>query len=260
MNIIVCVKHVPDPTEIRVDAETGALQVRSAPTKISDYDKNAVEEAVRIKERYGGAITLLSVGPREATKTLKEALAMGGDKAVLISGDWVDHLDPISIARVLATAIRKLDSFDLILCGDVSEDGFNAQVGPSLGEWLGLPHVTMVSKLEFDGDRLVAERDLVSATEVVICPLPAVVTVNRSINTPRLPTVLQVMRVPLSKIVVWSLPPIGLEEADFSLEKLPLSLLSIRPIAAQRRNVLFQGEPGQVAQELCKRLSEEGVL
>ncbi len=154
MRIIVCAQHVVDSTEIRWDDERGEVVLRNLPTKISDYDRNALEAAVTLKEAGDGVeIDVVMVGGEPAVKTLKEAVAMGADKGYLVDGGWDDPFDPLRTARVLARVIGELDEPDLVMCGLVSEDGYNGVTGPALAQLLDLPYLAPVVALEAgDGD------------------------------------------------------------------------------------------------------------
>jgi electron transfer flavoprotein beta subunit len=257
-------KHVVDTTEVRIDKNSGELILSGIPTKISDYDKNAIEEAVRIKEKNGGEITLITVGPRDAFKTVKEALAMGCDVGYIILGDMLydiaKFLDPITIAEILSKAIQKLGSFDLIFCGEVSEDGYNAQVGPALAELLGLPHAAYASSLEVEDNLIKVESMYEDTIETFEIQLPAVVTVNRLINTPRLPTLIQVMKVPKNKIIYWDLDELDLSVEEIKNSKIYTSLKEYHEMKVERKSIIFEGEAEDAVSKLIKRLKEEGLL
>lgn len=147
MHIVVCVKHVVDSTEIHVDKKTNELVLRGLSTKINDYDKNAVEEAVKLKKELGATVSLISIGPRDAVKTLKEAVAMGADQAYLLQVSPRQQLDTAQVSLILSKMVEKLEPVDLILCGEVSEDGYNSQTGARLAARLGLPEVSYVTSL-----------------------------------------------------------------------------------------------------------------
>jgi len=264
MRIAVCMKHVVDTTEVRFDRNTGKLILSGIPTKISDYDKNAIEEAVRIKERQGGEVIILSVGPRDAFKTVKEALAMGGDTGYIIPGDELSgtagYSDPITIAWILSKAIEKLGPFDLILCGEVSEDGYNAQVGPALAEFMNIPHVAYVSKIDIGDGRVTVESIYSKTINVFEVKLPAVLTVNRLINTPRLPTLIQVMKVPKNRINYLSMDEIEVSMEDLKNDMNFTTLKEYEELKIERKGIIFEGEPEETVENLIEKLKEEGVL
>lgn len=258
MHIIVTVKHVVDTTEIRVDKKSGELVFRGIPTKINDYDKNAIEEAVKIKKEMGGQISLISIGPKDAVKTLKEALAMGADKAYLVTIPANQALDTKQTTQILAEMARKIDDYDLIMCGEVSEDGYNIQVGPRLAQNLNMPHIGYVTGLTVDEDQITAERTMEEEVESISAKAPVLLTVNSSINIPRLPTAIQVMKVQGNRIAQWSLSDIGLGEEV--LENPGVKMLSYEIPTVERKNIVIDGAPTEAAGKLVQYLKDEGVL
>jgi electron transfer flavoprotein beta subunit len=258
MHVIVSVKHVIDTTEIRVDKKTGELVLRGLPTKINDYDKNAVEEAVKIKKETGGSVSLISVGTKESIKTLKEALAMGADKAYLATAPANRLQDPKLTTQILGAMIRKIGLFDVVLCGEVSEDGYNFQVGPRLAQYLNIPHVGYVTKLTLNGRRITAERTLEDEIELVGTKPPVLLTINSSINLPRLPTAIQVMKIQANRIVEWSLKDLGLEES--ALDNAGVKMLDCEIPTVVRKNIVIEGSMTEAAAKLLQCLEEEGVL
>lgn len=256
MNILVCVKHVVDTSEVRVDKKTGELVLRGIPTKINDYDKNAIEEAVRIKQATGGEVTLLTVGPKEALKSLKEGLAMGAQRAFLIEDKEVPRYDAIQIAKVLSKAIHQLGSFDLIFCGAVSEDISNNVTGPSLAEWLDMEHLSYIQKIDVEGNSIVVERKVNLGIETIEAILPVVVTVDRSLNTPRLPTAIQVMKVKANRITKWTLD--DLDSLDGLNEGVTLDGYNV--VSTDRKKVIFEGDVDTAVNDLLEQLTKEGVL
>ena len=257
-------KHVVDTTEIRFDKNTGKLILSGIPTKISDYDKNAIEEAVRIKEKHGGEVIILTVGPKDAFKTIKEGLAMGGDMGYIILGEdlygLANYMDPITVAKILSKVIEKLGPFDLILCGEVSEDGYNAQVGPALAELMNLPHVAYVSKIEVNDSSIKVESMYEEKIEIIELPLPAVVTVNRLINTPRLPTLLQVMKVPKNKIQFLNIDDLSITSSEIKDRLNFTNLAGYEELKIERKGIIFEDEPEESVDNLIRKLKEEGVI
>lgn len=187
-NIAVCFKWVVDEAYIRKTA-AGALDFSSVDYKIGEYDRNAVEEAVRLKESLGGTVTVLTVGGPEAAKGVKDALSRGADQACFVSDESFRNLESSQTAALLAEAVRLRGPFDLIVCGEGSSDVYAQQVGIRIAAALGIPCVCFAQKLRFEGARLIAERKTEEGTEVVEVPLPAVATVLPEINTPRIPGV-----------------------------------------------------------------------
>ena len=256
--IIVCLKYAVDVTQIKVDPTTRKLITADAPRKISDFDKNALEEAIRIKEKFGGEVIALTASAEDASSALREALAMGADRAFLIKDSSLQDSDSSVTSHVLAKAIRKVGSFDLIICGEASIDSYSAQVGPRLAENLGIPVVTYVRKLCLEDNVLIAERSLEDRSEVVKVKTPALVTVTKEINVPRVSTLMDVIKASKKELVTWSLSDLGVssEEVGAAVEILGVSAPRI-----ERKKVKIEGEtPEEIAEKLVKALIQEGVL
>lgn len=190
MNIIVTVKQVPDTNDVRIDPATGTLIREGVPSIVNPEDKNAIELALALREKNGGSgkITVISMGPPQAEAALREVLAMGADEAILLSDRAFAGADTLATANVLAHAVRKLGAYDLIICGRQAIDGDTAQVGPQLAEFLGIPQVTYAIDLWCEDKNLVVKRHTDSGTQTVATQLPALVTVLKEANKPRIPT------------------------------------------------------------------------
>ncbi|MFC2078574.1 electron transfer flavoprotein subunit beta/FixA family protein [Candidatus Bipolaricaulota bacterium] len=189
-HILVLIKQVPTTESVRLNEETGTMIRTGSDAAINPLDLHAVEEAVRIKESSTDevAITVLSMGPPQATSAIREALAMGCDDGVLLSGREFAGADTWSTAYALVQCMRKLGDFDLVLCGARATDGETGQVGPMVAAMWGAPLLTYVSKLTCDEERVIAKRAIEGGTEEVGCSLPVVACVLRDLNEPRLPT------------------------------------------------------------------------
>jgi electron transfer flavoprotein beta subunit len=260
MRIIVCAKHVVDSTEIRWDEERGEVRLRNLPTKISDYDRNALEAAVVLKES-GEYVDLdvIMVGGEPALKTLKEAVAMGADKGYLLEGGWDDAFDPMRTARALARVVGELEEPDLIMCGLVSEDGYSGVTGPALAQLLDWPYVAPVVGLTAGDADVEAVLDLGSVLRTVKVPMPCVVGIDSSMNVPRLPTVLQVMKVKADRIGRLSLGQLGLTPGEAELAA-TATLTASRSGAVERKRVVVEGPPPESSARLVDMLRQEGVL
>jgi electron transfer flavoprotein beta subunit len=256
LDIIVCFKQVVEETEIRVDREGGRLIFEGVPTKISDDDRNAIEEAVRLKQKYGGTITGITLGSVESRKQVREALAMGCDRAYLILDDSRGTLgyDTYRTAKILAEAIKKIGKFDLILCGSLSTDNLAGQVGPMIAEILGIPQLTYVKKIEVDGGRIRCERALDEETEVCEAQCPVLITVTREINEPRVPTLMQVMAASKKPLIEWSLKDV-LAETPNTIEVVRMEIPRI-----SRKRIIFKEKPAEAVQKLVEAIKKEGVI
>jgi electron transfer flavoprotein beta subunit len=254
MNLLVCVKHVPD-TETRVKVAEGALRIDlgEANWVLNPYDEFAVEQALQLKEKLGGEVVVLTVGGEDATKSLRQALAMGADRAVLCCDGGFDEADPLATARVLAAASAKIP-FDLILCGKHAVGGDNQQVGSLLGQLLGVPVVTVVTGLEMDGNNLHLKREVEGGTEVVLVALPAVLTCQKGLNEPRYPSLKGIMAAKKKEVTTWKASDLGLDAASlapsFELKRLEM------PPPRLAGKVLGGEVPAQV-KELVRLLHEE---
>lgn len=260
MRILVCVKHVPDTTEVRFDSATGELKVRQAPTKLNNYDEHALEAAVKMRETMGAEVVIASVGPSEAAKTTKAAVAAGGDRAVLVTGDWANDLDAAGAASVLAGIARAEGPFDLILSGDVSEDGYHSLVPGLVAAELGLPFVRGVSKLSVADGTAAVTRQLDGFEEQYAVSLPAALSVNSSLNTPRTVTTLQIMKVAMSKVATRSAADVGVDEATLAADSSATRVVGVRPAAQPRQREVITGEADDVVRTIIAKLEQAGVL
>jgi electron transfer flavoprotein beta subunit len=260
VKIIVLVKQVFQTADLKVDRASKTVVTQGVPRVISETDKNAIEEAIRIKEKQGGKITAVSLGPPEAKEALREALAMGADEAFLITDPRFEGSDAHATASVLAAAITKILEYDLILCGAYSEDLYAFQVGPRLAEICNLPQITFTAKLTLEGNRVVAERDLENERQAVEAKLPCLVSVVREINEPRLPTLMAIMAASKKPMTTWSATDLNLEANELGFNGSLIEILRSAVSAGERRRVTLQGEPKEIAPKLVKALVEEGVL
>jgi len=253
MKIAVCVKHAVDETELKVDSG-GNPQLRGASTKMSTFDKNAAEEALRLKAAHQGEVVVVTIGTPEAKKTMKEALAMGADRGVLVSADPL-AMDTRRTSELLAAALKRGGPYDVILCSEGSSDMYSGIVPPMLGELLGLPYVGYARKIDVSGQLAKVERALEDSVEVVESPLPLVVSVVSEINEPRYPTLIQIMQA--GKKPMEDLTP----EALLPGAPPPVPLVrEMRAQAMARKRVLFEGLPEETAKRLLDALAAEGVL
>lgn len=253
MNLAVLVKHALDEGELRADP-SGKPQLQGAASKMSTFDRNAVEEAVRIKEVKGGSVTVFTLGGPEAKKTVKEALAMGCDKAVLVSPR--PDLDATATAYYLARAIQTRGPFDLTLLAEGASDTYEGLVGPMLAEWLGQPFLGYSRKLELGTGEVRSESAMEEQTEVLEAPLPAVVSVVSEINTPRYPTLLQIMQAskkPLEEVQAESLEDARPHPSRVRVE-------DTKAVSMNRKKVIFEGPAQESAMKLLDALRKEGIL
>jgi len=261
IRVIVCVKQAIDVSQLKVDTATRRLITVDAPRKISDFDKNALEEAIRLKEKLGGEVLTLTFGPEEAKTTLREALAMGADKAYVVSDPALENSDTLATSYILAEAVKKIGQFDLILCGEASVDSFSAQVGPRLAERLNVPQVTYVRRLSLEGDVLTAERSLEDAVETVRAKTPLLITVTREINEPRIPSLMAIMKASKKEVVLWKAPDLNLAKEKVGEAGSAIRVLEVLAPKVERKKIVLKGENVvEVAEKLARALIQEGVV
>lgn len=251
MDVVVCLKLVYDETQIPIEGDK--LLLERAPVKLSDIDKNALEEAVRIKERAGGTVTAVTVvtGPYDEA-VLNEAIAMGVDRTIVVRG--LSGHNPAKTAKAVAEVLKgKEIGYDLILCGEGSSDQYSCAFAPMLAEYLSIPVITFVGRLEVNGTTLRAERLLETGYEVVEVSLPAVVSVTSEINEPRIPSVLQIMKAgKREKIVISS------EELDIAAPELMIS--EVKAYVKERMRRRIEGDIEAALNEILRVLEEKGVV
>lgn len=255
MNIVVLVKSAVDEAELRVDP-SGRPVLQGAATKMSTFDLNGVEEAVKQKEANGGTVTVISLGGQEAKKAIKEAMAMGGTRGVHIVAEPEAAPDSIGTAHCLAQATRRLGQVDLVVCSEGASDTYQGQVGAMVAEFLDMPFLAYARRLETYGGKVTCEQAFEGGVRTLQAKLPAVVSVVSEANVPRYPTLIQVMvagkkpieDVPLSTLQGTDYPRTGTQVLDVSVQ------------AANRKRVVLPGTPEEAARKLADALKQEGVL
>ncbi|MFQ6067622.1 MAG: electron transfer flavoprotein subunit beta/FixA family protein [bacterium] len=263
MKIIVCIKQVPDTEElqkVKIDRETNTLIREGVPGIINPFDENAIEEALRLKEKKGGEVTVLSMGPSPTEESLRKALAMGADEAVLLSDALFAGSDTLATSYTLAIAIKRIGKFDLILVGKQAIDGDTAQVGPGLAEWLNLPQITYARKIEVDEDKIRVERVLEDAFEVVESPLPVLVTVTKDINEPRYPSLKGLLRAKAEKIPIWTSEDLPLDKGKIGLEGSATQVVKVFIPQPLKKGEILTGETSQVAEKLISEIKKRRII
>lgn len=258
MNIIVCIKQVPDTTEVRIDPKTNTLVREGVASIINPFDTYAIEEGVRLRERLGaGKVTVLSMGPPQVDAALREAVSVGADEAALLCDRAFAGADTWSTSLTLATALKTME-YDLIICGKQAIDGDTAQVGPGIAAHLGLPQVCYVSKVrEIAKGRAVVECMMENGTEVVETELPAVFTVVKDINEPRLPSLKGKMKAKKAEIKILTAAAIGADPQTVGLNGSPTAVSRIFSPPRRTGGEMLSGETSQeLAQALVGKLKE----
>ena len=241
MNIVVCVKQVPDTTEVKIDPVTHTLVRQGVPSIMNPFDKHAVEEALRLRDKHGGTVTAISMGPPQAAEVLKECLSMGVDEAVLMSDRAFGGADTLATSHALAAGIQKIGKVELVLCGKQAIDGDTAQVGPEIAEHLGIAQISYAEKIEVSGDTLIVYRTHERATQILEGKLPLLLTVERSINEPRLPTIYGQIRAKRADVAVWTLHDIEVDTAVIGLKGSPTQVNRIFTPPQRTQGEILEG-------------------
>ena len=235
MKIVVCVKQVPDTTAVKIDPETKSLIRESAGAVVNLFDYHAAEAALQLREQTGGEVIVLSMGPASAESTLREMLAFGADRAILLNDRRFAGSDTWATSYTLACAIRKIGDVDLVLCGRQAVDGDTAQVGPELAAQLGLPQVINVAELSHSGDTLLARRMLDNGYDRCRVKLPAVASVVREINEPRVPTLQGYLRAVSANLTIWTADDLGAQVNRIGLKGSPTRVVHAVPQALRTK-------------------------
>jgi len=262
MDIIVCVKHVPETAEadVRIDSTGKGIEKTGLVFDINEWDDYAVEEAVRIKEKLGGTVTVITVGSEDADSTLRKCLARGADKAIRVTDPKLEGSDGYAIAKVLSKVIKDLPH-DLILTGAQAGDDGYAVVGPALAQLLGIPHATLVKKIEFKNGTAVVNRELEGGLEEIVeVKLPAVLTIQTGINEPRYVSIMGIRKAMKKEIKVLSLADIGLSENEVGEAGswIRIEKMYIPPVEKQAEFV--KGSPEEVAAKIAELLKARGLV
>ncbi|MBU0503463.1 MAG: electron transfer flavoprotein subunit beta/FixA family protein [Candidatus Omnitrophota bacterium] len=258
MNIIVCIKQVPETTEVRINPETNTLIREGVKSIINPFDMYAIEEAVRLKEKSNGKVTVITMGPPQAESALREAISMGVDEAILVSDRAFAGSDTWATSYTLSCAIRKIGAFDIIICGKQASDGDTAQVGPGISMHLDIPQVTYVKKIEEVKDKTVrVERMTEEGFDIVETPLPVLFTVVKEINEPRLPSLKGMMRAKQAKIVNWSAKDIEALPECIGLKGSPTNVVKIFTPTPRSGGQMLKGDTQEIVQKLVQELKSE---
>ncbi len=261
LRMVVGVKWVPNTMNVKFDPKTGALIREGVPSIINPFDLYALEEGIRIREKSGGTVTALSMGPSQARDALRDAVAMGADDAVLLSDKRFAGADTLATAYTLAKAIEKLGRADLIICGKQAIDGDTAQVGPGIAEELDIPHVAYVKKVVEIGDgKIRVERMVEGGVEVIESTLPILLTVMKDINQPRLPTLKGIMRAKRTEIKTWTLEDIGADENRVGLKGSPTEVIRVFAPELRMQGEIIEGTAEDQVEVIMKKLREARVV
>lgn len=263
MNIIVCIKQVPDTNEVRIDPVRGTLIREGVPSIINPDDRNALEEALRIKDKNKDVkVTVLSMGPPQADVALREALAMGADEAILLSDRAFAGSDTWATSTALAAGIKNIGDYDIIFCGRQAIDGDTAQVGPQIAEHLNLPQITYVEDLKIEKDKVIAKRALEDGYFVIQSEMPVLLTAIKELNEPRYPSIKGIYEAHKGdKVKIWSAKEVGADFDNLGLEGSPTQVnKSFTPPGRSGNSEILQGNSKDVVSQLIVRLREKHFI
>ncbi|MBN1129140.1 MAG: electron transfer flavoprotein subunit beta/FixA family protein [Chitinispirillaceae bacterium] len=262
MNIVVCIKQVPGTTQVKINPETGTLIRDGVEAVVNPFDEYAIEEALRIRERLGnGTVKVISMGPPQAESALKSAIAMGADEGYLVSDRAFAGSDTWATSYTLSKGIQALGETHLIICGKQAIDGDTAQVGPGIAEMLGVPFVAWVRKVEeITPTSIRVERLMENGYDVVLMPLPGLITVIKEINTPRMASLKGKMRAKSAKITVFDAQTLCADRMKTGLTGSPTQVL--RSFVPQRKGSgeKISGELPVLVEKLVSTISELNVI
>jgi electron transfer flavoprotein beta subunit len=261
LNIIVCIKQVPDTTNVKINPETNTLVRAGVDSIINPFDMYALEEALRVRERHGGTVTVLSMGPPQVEDSLREAISLGVDEAVLLSDRSFAGADTLATAYTLAAGIRKLGGAEIIFMGRQAIDGDTGQVGPGVAENLGIPHITDIRKIESIGEDgvIIVERMLEEGYLRLKTSLPVLLTVVKEINEPRLPSLKGKLAARKKEITTWVEEDLALDAERIGLTGSPTWVQKIFTPPKPSGGKLFQGEVKEAVAALLAELKSAGI-
>ncbi|MCK5115098.1 MAG: electron transfer flavoprotein subunit beta/FixA family protein [Candidatus Aegiribacteria sp.] len=255
MRIVVAVKQVPDTAEVRIDEERGTLIREGIPSILNPFDEYALEEAMKWRDKLGGTVTVITMGPPQAEAVLREAVSMGADEAVLLSDRAFAGADTWATSHTLAKAVEKIGDIDIVMTGKQAIDGDTAQTGPSIAASLDWPQITFVGFVrELNQDSIVAERYVEGGCEVIRSSLPVVITVLKDANTPRLPSLRGKMKSRKIEIPVWGREDLELPEDEVGLDGSPTRVVKITTPEILSNGEIHHGESEKLAKLLVDSL------
>lgn len=260
MKIVVCVKQVPDTTEVRIDPATGTLIRDGVPSIINPDDRAALEAALVLKDTVGATVTVLSMGPPQAEAVLREALAMGADEAILVSDRRFGGSDTWATSLTLASALRRLQA-DLVLCGRQAIDGDTAQVGPQVAEHLGLPLVSYVGSLRPEGDRhLIVKRMFEDGHHVLRVQMPCLLTILKDMNTPRYMSAPGIFEAFQRPITTWTLDDLDVDPSQIGLKGSPTRVKKSYTKGTKSAGKVYEVDPREGARIIVENLREKFII
>lgn len=261
MKIIVCIKQVPESASVKIDPNTHTLIRQGIKSIINPFDMNAIEAALQLKESQSGQVVVISMGPPQAEEALREAISLGVDEAILLSDRAFAGADTLATSYTLSMGIKKIGKFDMIICGKQAIDGDTAQVGPELAEILNIPQVCWVRKIvEIKNQTIVVERALEDGYEVVETQLPALLTVVKEINEPRLPSLRGKLNAKKKEISIWGAQELGISPDEVGLAGSATQVIRTFTPPPRKDRKILQGEVKDVLKELVCELKQRKIV
>lgn len=258
MEILVCIKQVPGTSKVEVDPVTGVLKRDGVDSKMNPYDLYALETALRIKEEQGGVIKVITMGPPQAKEVIREAFMMGADEGALVSDRKFAGADVLATSYTLSQGVKKMGNFDLILCGKQTTDGDTAQVGPEMAEYLSIPHIANVLKIvEIKKSSIIVEMDMANTVEVAEIQFHCLLTVDKDIYQPRLPSYRKKLVTKDREIKMISLNDFDdKDEKKYGLSGSPTQVERIFPPTANNDRETWTGSGAELSLKMATKLKE----
>lgn len=260
MNIIVCIKQVPDTTDVRIDPETNTLIRSGVACIINPFDMYAIEEGVRLKEKFGGKVSVITMGPPQAESALREAISLGADEGILVSDRAFAGSDTWATSYTLSKVIQKIGDYDLVICGKQAIDGDTAQVGPGISAHLDIPQVTYVKKIEeieAGKKHMRVERMTEEGYEIIESPLPCLITVVKEINEPRLPSLKGKIRAKNAEIKKWGAKDLDVDPDLLGLNGSPTKVVRIFTPPPRGKGQILEGDAREISEKLVDLLKND---
>jgi len=260
MNIIVCIKQVPDVTEVKWD-ENGSLIRTGLPSIINPNDRHAIEAALALKDIHGGEITVISMGPPQVEESLREALGMGCDRAILLTDRKFGGADCWATAYTLGLAIKKIGKFDMVITGVEAMDGNTAQVGPEIADFLNLPLCSYALEIKCENGKVNVLQNMGAVVRELEAPLPCLITAEKELNEPRVAPMDKIMEAYEKEIEMWGFEALDGELANFGLKGSPTRLRKVfTPKRIKGKVEILEGDPAEASRKLVEKLKEHNLV
>ncbi|WP_088189081.1 electron transfer flavoprotein subunit beta/FixA family protein [Desulfosporosinus sp. FKA] len=266
MHFVVCLKQVPDTSEVRIDPHTNTLMREGVPSIINPYDAHGLEEAIRLKDKVGGKVTIVSMGPPQAKEALKKAMSFGADRAILLSDRAFGGSDSLATAYIISTALKKIhetEPVDLVFAGKEAIDGDTAQTGPGIAQRLGFPQLTYAIRIrELTDTSVTVERKTESGRQIVQAQLPALITVEKELNDIRYATLPHMMKAAAYEPEIWTVNSLSFDLTQMGLKGSPTSVSRIFAPPGRSGGEIIDGlnDPAGTAASVVQKLFQQNVI